>query len=99
MFRPPISKPAALPVIRPPPRIGVGLIPQGGISLAMALSMTLTYGALGAAQADAVQLAFTTIVLAVAGSELVGPFLTRDLLREAGEIGPGAESELAAGRG
>ena len=69
-----------------PGNIGVGLIPQGGISLAMGLSMTLTYGALGTSEADAVRVAFTTIVLAVAASELVGPFLTRDLLKEAGEI-------------
>ena len=78
---------------RPPPGVGVGLLPQGGISLAMALSAALTYGAI--AGSAAVWIGFGTIVLAVAASELVGPFLTRDLLRHAGEIRAGADTALA----
>ena len=69
-----------------PASVGVGLLPQGGISLAMALSAALTYGAITGPEATAFHTAFTTIVVAVALSELVGPFLTRDLLRHAGEI-------------
>jgi Kef-type K+ transport system membrane component KefB len=83
--------------IRPPATLGMGLVPQGGISLAMALSAALTYGALtetGEPVAGAVRLAFGTIVVAVAASELVGPFLTRGLLRDAGEITPRLEREL-----
>lgn len=77
----------------PPVDIGVGLLPQGGISLAMALSAVLTYGAI--VGSGAIRIAFGTIVVAVAASELLGPFLTRDLLREAGEITPGVETALA----
>jgi Kef-type K+ transport system membrane component KefB len=79
----------------PPPGTGIGLIPQGGISLAMALSAALTYGAITGTGGEAIRIAFATIVVAVAASELIGPFLTRDLLRSAGEITPGLESALA----
>jgi Kef-type K+ transport system membrane component KefB len=82
---------------RVPAGTGFGLIPQGGISLAMALSAALTYGAITGAGAEgaALRIAFGTIVVAVALSELVGPFLTRDLLRHAGEITPRVETALA----
>ncbi|NIP83547.1 MAG: hypothetical protein GWM90_31705, partial [Gemmatimonadetes bacterium] len=53
----------------PPPGTGAGLIPQGGISLAMALSAALTYGAIVGPEADAIRTAFATIVVAVAASE------------------------------
>lgn len=86
-----------VPLPFPAPReTGVGLIPQGGISLAMALSATLTYGAITGSDGAAVRVAFGTIVIAVAISELIGPFLTRDLLRKAGEITPGVETALAS---
>ena len=86
----------AVPLAFPVPRgAGIGLIAQGGISLAMALSATLTYGAVAGFGADAVRVTFTTIVIAVAASELIGPFLTRDLLRQAGEITPRTETALA----
>ena len=78
-----------------PATVGFGLIPQGGISLAMALSAALTYGAITATDGDAMPTAFATIVVAVAVSELVGPFLTRNLLRRAGEITPTDERVLA----
>ncbi len=80
---------------RPPAAVGLGLVPQGGISLAMALSAALTYGAIAAAGADAMRTAFATIVLAVAASELMGPFLTRELLRRSGDITPRDEAALA----
>ena len=78
-----------------PATVGFGLIPQGGISLAMALSAALTYGAITGAESAAGRTAFATIVVAVAVSELVGPFLTRNLLRRAGEITPTDEAVLA----
>ncbi|MGK7311974.1 MAG: cation:proton antiporter [Candidatus Longimicrobiales bacterium M2_2A_002] len=78
-----------------PATVGFGLIPQGGISLAMALSAALTYGAISGADGTAGRTAFATIVVAVAVSELVGPFLTRNLLRRAGEITPTDEAVLA----
>lgn len=70
-----------------PRTIGFGLIPQGGISLAMALSAALTYGAIVGPN-TAMGTAFAAIVVAVAVSELIGPFLTRDLLHRAGELAP-----------
>lgn len=86
-------------LVRPPfpvPRTaGMGLIAQGGISLAMALSATLTYGAIAGSGASAIRVVFTTIVIAVAASELIGPFLTRDLLRKAGDITQRTETALA----
>lgn len=80
-----------------PRRLGLGLIPQGGISLAMAVSGVLTYSTLefrGSAVGGAL---FTVIVLGVMTSELVGPFLTVQLLRRAGEIAPQVEAALATG--
>lgn len=86
---------AAVPLpFAAPATIGVGLVPQGGISLAMALSATLTYGAITGADGTGMRVAFGAIVVAVAASELLGPFLTRDLLRRAGEITPEMEREL-----
>lgn len=78
-----------------PVEAGIGLLAQGGISLAMALSATLTYGAIAGPGASVIRITFTAIVIAVAVSELFGPFLTRDLLRKAGEITPRTESALA----
>lgn len=75
--------------------IGSGLVAQGGISLAMGLSATLTYGAIAGSSGVPVRVAIGAIVLGVAASELVAPFLTRDLLRRAGEITPVLEDALA----
>jgi Kef-type K+ transport system membrane component KefB len=86
--------PLPLPV---PSATGLGLVPQGGISLAMALSAALTYGAMAGSEGDAILTAFGTIVVAVAASELIGPFLTRDLLRRSGEAGDGARARKARG--
>jgi Kef-type K+ transport system membrane component KefB len=89
----------AIPMsFRVPREAGIGLIAQGGISLAMALSATLTYGAIAGSGANVIRIAFTTIVIAVAASELIGPFLTRDLLRKVGEITPRAETAVAEAR-
>lgn len=75
-----------------PPDLGLGLLPQGGISLAMALSAALTYGVIIGPEGTAIGVAFATIVVAVAVSELVGPLLIRGLLRRAGEITPADEA-------
>jgi Kef-type K+ transport system membrane component KefB len=79
-----------------PLRLGAGLLPQGGISLAMVISATLMYGTLESE--GSIRLVFSTVVLGVALSELLGPLLTRDLLRRAGEIHPRVEAALAQGR-
>jgi len=80
-----------------PHRLGLGLIPQGGISLAMAVSGVLTYSGLEVRGAAAEGALFTIVVLGVMLSELVGPFLTVQLLRRAGEITPQVEAALATG--
>ncbi len=81
--------------LQAPAAVGLGLVPQGGISLAMALSAALTYGAIVGPEGTPIRTAFATIVVAVAASELVGPFLIRGLLRRAGEITPVDEAVLA----
>lgn len=70
----------------PPKRFGLGLIPQGGISLAMAISGVLTYGGLMVNGRDAGDLLFAVVVIGVIISELIGPFFTLNILRRAGEI-------------
>lgn len=80
-----------------PRRLGLGLIPQGGISLAMAASGVLVYGRLEVGGAGAEASLFTVIVVGVLLSELAGPVFTLNLLRRAGEISPGVEAALARG--
>lgn len=80
-----------------PVDLGIGLIPQGGISLAVAISMTLTYGTLTFNGLALENVVFSTVVIGVVASELIGPFLTRNLLRRAGEISPRVETAVAAG--
>ncbi|MFC1576019.1 cation:proton antiporter, partial [Gemmatimonadota bacterium] len=81
-----------------PKRFGLGLLPQGGISLAMAISGVLTYAGLGLGGVAAVDLLFSVVVLGVILSELTGPFFTRNILVRAGEISPRVE-ETPAGVG
>jgi multidrug transporter EmrE-like cation transporter len=78
---------------QPPKRFGLGLLPQGGISLAMAISIVLTYAGLGLREMNAVDLLFAVVVLGVILSELTGPFFTKNILVRAGEISPEAEGE------
>ena len=80
-----------------PKRFGLGLLPQGGISLAMAISGVLTYAGLGLGDLSAVDLLFAVVVLGVILSELTGPFFTRNILLRAGEISPRVEEALVAG--
>jgi multidrug transporter EmrE-like cation transporter len=87
------------PQFSPPRRLGLGLLPQGGVSLAMALSFTLVLGPAGleVRGVEVVPLAFAVVVLGVIVSELVGPLLTVQVLRRAGEISPRVEQALAEG--
>ncbi len=82
----------------PTPRfLGLGLIPQGGISLVMALSALLTFYGLELGGVDVSQGLFSVVVLGVVLSELLGPKLTTDTLRRAGEISSQVEKALALG--
>ena len=88
----------AIPLgFKTPRRFGLGLIPQGGISLAMAISGVLTYGGLTLNQHSAADLLFAVVVLGVILSELTGPFFTRNILQRAGEISPRMEEVLSGG--
>jgi len=80
-----------------PRRFGLGLIPQGGISLAMAVSGVLTYPHLPLGGRDGAEILFATIVLGVVLAELMGPFFTVRVLRRAGEISPRVEAALVEG--
>lgn len=78
---------------------GLGLLPQGGISLAMAISLVLTLDgrlpSLGGV--DAATGLFAVVVLGVVLSELAGPALTTRVLRSAGEIRREVEQAIAEG--
>jgi Kef-type K+ transport system membrane component KefB len=65
---------------RPPLTVGLGLISQGGIAIAMVMNY---YQLSSAAVTDAV---VTTVLIAVILNELASPFLARAVLRRAGEI-------------
>lgn len=80
-----------------PKRFGLGLLPQGGISLAMAVSVVLTYQGLDLGAYAAVEIFFGVVVLGVVGSELIGPPFTTHVLRRTGEISPEVEEALEHG--
>lgn len=77
--------------------LGLGLIPQDGISLVMALSALLTFYDLELGGVDVSQGLFSVVVLGVVLSELVGPVLTTETLVHASEISSGMEGALAVG--
>ena len=81
----------------PPQRLGLGLMPQGGISLALAISLMLTFRGLDLDGLDAMDTLFGIVLLGVVVSELAGPFFTTAALRQAGEISPEVEQALAVG--
>lgn len=81
-----------------PRRFGLALTPQGGISLAIAISFVLIY----VADMDletAVDVFFATVVIAVGISDLIGPFLVRNVLERAGELDRRVIRAAAAGDG
>lgn len=80
-----------------PRRLGIGLIPQGGISIAMAVSGTLIYSDMLVGTVDAEEVLFAVIVIGVLLSELTGPFVTIRLLRQTGAISPRVVEALEAG--
>ncbi len=89
-----ISKSVVPPRIATPGDFGLGLVPQGGISLAMAISITLSYPALRLGAGTLGATVFSIVVLGVLGSELVGAFTARGTLRRAGELSPRKEAAV-----
>lgn len=81
----------------PPKRLGLGLMPQGGISLALAISLMLTFRGLRLDGLDAMDTLFGIVLIGVVVSELAGPVFTTAALRQAGEISPEVEQALAVG--
>lgn len=69
-----------------PRGVGLGLIPQGGIPIAMAVSGALMYSDLRIRGVDAEAVLFAVIVMGVALAELTGPLLATRLLDRAGAI-------------
>jgi hypothetical protein len=67
---------------RPPAGLGLGLVSQGGIAVAMVMD----YYQLGSTELTGVVV--TTVLIAVIFNELVSPSLARHVLRTAGEIAP-----------
>lgn len=76
------------PAERPPAWFGLALIPQGGMPLALVMSIALSYGAISVRQPFITQLLISALVAAVVLSELVGPFLMRGVLRRHAAAGP-----------
>ncbi len=76
-----------------PPTFGLALAPQGGLSLAMAISFVLIYDPSGPGPGAAVDVFFATVVIAVGLTDLMGPFLVRDTLERAGEVDRTVEIE------
>jgi Sodium/hydrogen exchanger family len=82
-----------------PRRFGLGLVPQGGISIAMAVSAVLMYSNVAVGGYDAEAVLFSVIVIGVVLSELAAPVLTLSVLRRAGEVSPEVLAALAEGDG
>ncbi len=71
---------------RVPRDFGLGLAPQGGLSLAMAISFILIYVPSVSELETALALFFATVAIGVGISDVVGPFFVRAVLRRAGEL-------------
>ncbi|HSM37386.1 MAG TPA: cation:proton antiporter [Longimicrobiales bacterium] len=90
---------AVVPVgIATPRGIGLGLVPQGGISIAMAISIMLSYPSVRLGPGSFGGTVFSIVVLGVLGSELLGAITARGVLRRAGELTPRKEAAVV-GRG
>jgi Kef-type K+ transport system membrane component KefB len=77
----------SLPAGRRPRTLGLGLLAQGGLSIAMAVSIRHVFASSGGRALD---LFFATVVLGVALSEVLGPPIIRRLLAGEGELAAGA---------
>lgn len=72
-----------------PRRLGLGLYANGGLALAVIIGYAVNYGSTPGAAVDTV---VAGVVLAVALTEFVGPFLLKNVLARAGELAPAART-------
>ncbi len=82
---------------QPPKGMGLALLAQGGMAVAMVGDFVLTRPNLEVGGMNGTELLFGAVVIAIVLSELTAPFLTTSVLRRAGEISPEVEEALAAG--
>jgi hypothetical protein len=82
-----------------PRSLGLGLLSQGGISIAMTLSLSLTLSANSPVVSgfSARDVLFASVVLGIILSEAVGPLMAAGLLRRVGEIAPEVEEAIEEG--
>ena len=69
-----------------PRTLGLGLMPQGGLSIALAVSAVIVYSQLRVADVDAEPWLFSVVIVGVVISELAAPWLTLSVLGRAGEL-------------
>lgn len=88
------------PLDLPLPRsFGLALIPQGGISLAIAISFFLIYVPSAPQAGIALDMFLAVVVIAVGVSDLIGPFLVRNVLERADEFDRGLAGAAVADGG
>ncbi|MBU0477392.1 cation:proton antiporter [bacterium] len=75
----------ANPVIRK--YLGLGLLPQAGVAIGLAILATKEFGALGEAGAHLAVLVINTIAATTIFFEIIGPITTKIAISKAGEIG------------
>ncbi len=80
-----------------PSRLGLGLFANGGLALAIVINYALNYGPYAGVESVVVDTVFAAVVLAVAGSEIAGPWLLKNVLARAGELGGAGGSPVPAG--
>jgi hypothetical protein len=69
-----------------PKGLGLGLFSNGGLGLAIVVNCVLNYGSYAGVESAVVDAVFAAVVLAVAVSEVVGPWLLENVLARAGEL-------------
>jgi hypothetical protein len=80
-----------------PRGLGLGLFANGGLGLAIVINYVLNYGSYAGAESAVADTVFAAVVLAVAASEIAGPWMLKNVLARAGELGRAGGAAVAAG--
>lgn len=80
-----------------PASFGLALVPQGGITLAMAISFYMIYDPQASVSARPIDIFLATVVIGVGITDLMGPFLVKAILQRAGELGSATAQAGVAG--